>query len=104
MLIKRTEDSLRFLMLANKHADLVPRDEDNVVLLADLAIEVEYLNSHPDIETTLLIHPQTLTDFTDYNQFLNQVDALLEALDLIGVFQVASFHPGYQFADTEPDD
>jgi hypothetical protein len=25
-------------------------------------------------------------------------------LDLIGVFQVASFHPHYQFADTQPED
>ena len=92
---ERISNRIKFVVSASDHQD---------PLLADLAVELEYLNSHPDIETTLLIHPDTLTGFTDYNQFLNQVDALLEALDLIGIFQVASFHPSYQFADTEPDD
>lgn len=54
-------------------------------------------------ETTLLIHPRVLADFLDYNDFLDDADALLEALELADDFQVASFHPRYQFADTEPD-
>lgn len=56
------------------------------------------------IETTLLIHPQVLKDFLDYNDFLELADALVEELGLDGVLQVASFHPQYQFADTGPDD
>jgi len=34
----RTPDALRFLMLANLHADLLPRHENNVQILADLAV------------------------------------------------------------------
>jgi hypothetical protein len=45
-----------------------------------------------------------LTDFPSYNQFLDLVDDLLRASSLEGIFQVASFHPNYQFAGTEPDD
>jgi uncharacterized protein len=45
-----------------------------------------------------------LNDFLDYNDFLDAADAAIEALDLEGVLQVASFHPDYQFAGTEPDD
>jgi hypothetical protein len=56
-----------------------------------------------EIETTLLIHPHTLGNFVDYNDFLGVVDQLLEELHLHGIIQVASFHPQYQFAGTEPD-
>jgi hypothetical protein len=45
-----------------------------------------------------------LADFEDYNQFLGLADGLLEQMQLDGVFQIASFHPDYQFADTHPDD
>ena len=39
-----------------------------------------------------------------YNDFLDNADAAVEALDLQGEIQVASFHPDYQFAGTAPDD
>jgi hypothetical protein len=75
-------------------------------LLADVLHEFEVLaEASPDaIDTTLLIHPQVLTDFLDYNDFLAVVDAALEDVDLAGELQVASMHPQYQFADTELDD
>jgi hypothetical protein len=73
-------------------------------LLIDLQTEFEHLNGDSSIETTLLIHPYCLQDFADYNQFLNLADALLFELDLEGTYQIASFHPHYQFADTAPDD
>jgi hypothetical protein len=56
------------------------------------------------IDTTLLIHPNVLTDFFDYNEFLDVADAALEDLGLDGFLQVASFHPQYQFADTDKND
>lgn len=56
------------------------------------------------IDTTLIIHPLVLTDFLDYNDFLENADAAVEALDLQGILQVASFHPDYQFAGAAPDD
>src|SRR4029079_6346336 len=56
------------------------------------------------IETTLLIHPRMLTDFYEYNAFLDLVDAEVEQLGLTGTLQVASFHPQYQFAGTAADE
>ncbi len=56
------------------------------------------------VETTLLIHPQVLTDFMDYNDFLGAADQAVEELGFEGVLQVASFHPQYQFAGTDADD
>ncbi|WP_395699398.1 DUF1415 domain-containing protein [Aquabacterium sp.] len=55
-------------------------------------------------DTTLLIHPQVLQDFEDFNQFLAVADDTLQSLGLEGVLQVASFHPQFQFAGTAPDD
>jgi len=73
-------------------------------LLASLQAELERLDAHPDTETTLLVHPAVLQDFDDYNQFLETADELLAAMGMEGTYQIASFHPQYQFADTAPGD
>jgi hypothetical protein len=75
-------------------------------LMSDLIRELEKLaeTSPEKIDTTLLIHPYVLTDFLDYNDFLDVVDEVLEELDLAGELQVASMHPHYQFADTHEND
>ena len=56
------------------------------------------------VDTTLLIHPNVLQDFEDFNQFLGLAEEMVDALGLDGVLQVASFHPQFQFAGTEADD
>ncbi len=75
-------------------------------LLADLVAELHTLQAAdpPEIETTLLLHPQVLADFLDYNDFLELADAAVAKHGLEGVIQVASFHPHYQFAGTGTDD
>ena len=55
-------------------------------------------------DTTLLILPQALQDFLDFNDFLEVADAMVEELDLGGILQVASFHPLFQFEGTDVDD
>lgn len=73
-------------------------------LLQALQAELRRLDDEPDVETTLLIHPDALQDFAAYNEFLDAADGLLAYLNMEGVYQIASFHPDYQFADTNPDD
>ena len=75
-------------------------------LLEQLAEELLLLRDTPadEVDTTLLVHPDVLQDFLDYNDFLDNADAAVEALDLGGILQVASFHPDYQFAGTAPQD
>lgn len=75
-------------------------------LLEELGEELLLLRDTPaaQIDTTLIVHPQVLRDFLDYNDFLDQADGLVEALELDGDLQVASFHPDYQFADSAADD
>ncbi len=75
-------------------------------LLEELGRELAHLrDADPaQTDTTLLIHPQVLGDFLDYNDFLDLADALVEDMALDGVLQVASFHPDYRFADAGEDD
>jgi hypothetical protein len=72
----------------------------------DLIQELKTLeaSSAEDIDTTLLIHPAVLLDFLDYNDFLDIADQTVSDLGLDGHLQIASFHPGYQFADSGPND
>ena len=75
-------------------------------LLEQLMAELTHLAAiDPEkVDTTLIIHPNVLTDFLDYNDFLDVADAAVADLGLEGVLQVASFHPDYQFEGTEKDD
>ncbi|MGZ8302702.1 MAG: DUF1415 domain-containing protein [Telluria sp.] len=75
-------------------------------LLEQLMNELQFLSDTPaeQVDTTLLIHPFVLTDFADYNEFLDVADAAVEDMQLDGELQVASFHPEYQFADTDIND
>ena len=75
-------------------------------LLEELVKELELLaEASPEkVEMTLLMHPQVLQDFMDYNDFLDVADAAIEELQLDGILQVASFHPDYQFDETHIDD
>ncbi len=75
-------------------------------LLQDLRAELQALADANLLqrETTLLIHPWVLADFAEYNDFLEVCDYAVAELDLEGELQVASFHPQYQFAESQPDD
>lgn len=75
-------------------------------LLADLKKELNSLVAGESVasDTTLLIAPECLQDFLDFNDLLGKADKLLANMGLEGVIQLASFHPQYQFAGTEADD
>jgi hypothetical protein len=79
---------------------------DSMVLLAALIEELRRLaaTSASQIETTLLVHPNVLQDFVQYNDFLELAEAALADQGFEGVLQVASFHPQYQFAGSAADD
>lgn len=85
---------------------IVSEAVDALALLTDLQLELTRLDETgaEAIETTLIAVPRMLADFADYNDFLDEVDALLDRFEWIGIYQVASFHPQYQFAGTSPED
>ena len=75
-------------------------------LLVDLKFELNALAAFTDTarDTTLFIVPDGLQDFLEFNDFLSQANRLLAKMGFEGVFQIASLHPQYQFADAAPDD
>jgi len=75
-------------------------------LLRDLDRELARLRGTPvsELDTTMLVHPAVLEDFTAYNDFLGLAEHLLRERGCEGVIQLASFHPDYRFADAPPDD
>ncbi len=90
----------------NKQIRMCVFDGDTELgLLETLQAELILIDERPaaEIETTLLVIPKLLRDFADYNQFLDQVDALLDEFEWAGEYQVASFHPHYCFAGVSPD-
>ncbi len=85
---------------------VVCRAADAADVLEVLETELRELAALPaeQRDTTLLVLPDCLTEFLDFNDFLDESDALLESLGLAGVLQIASFHPKFQFAGTAQDD
>jgi uncharacterized protein len=77
-----------------------------LALLKELVLELKLLAAaDPEaVDTTLIVHPQVLQDFEDFNDFMAVAEDALTDLGLDGVLQVASFHPQFQFADTAADD
>jgi uncharacterized protein len=75
-------------------------------LRAELSAELRLLETlePATTDTTLLIHAHVLGDFLDFNDFLDVADEEIDLLGYSGTFQIASFHPRYQFAGVEPDD
>lgn len=75
-------------------------------LLEDFGNELKDLAALAPVvrDTTLLIAPDGLADFLEFNDFLAQANRLLIKRGFGGIFQIASLHPLYEFADAPPDD
>jgi hypothetical protein len=84
----------------------VSRAQTAEELLPELIFELKQLATLDAIarDTTLLIAPECLADFLDFNDFLAVADQALVDLALDGVLQIANLHPDYQFAGTRADD
>lgn len=78
-------------------------DQEELLQLLTTEVKSLAVRTDPHIETTIIIHPKVLTNFLDYVDFLALVDTQLRRFGHQGVIQLASFHPQYQFEDTEPD-
>ena len=85
---------------------IVSDSVDPALILEQMLAEFALLAETPadEIETTLLILTAAFADFLDFNDFLEQAERRLRRAGLEGEFQIASFHPAYRFAGTEPDD
>lgn len=63
-----------------------------------------HLDTHPEIETALLIFSIGFSDFDDYLDLVEAAEEMIEQEGYEGIYQVASFHPEYVFAGSNEDD
>ncbi|MFG6666204.1 DUF1415 domain-containing protein [Halomonas sp. HNIBRBA4712] len=82
----------------------VVRSKKFEVTLEELAAELEWLTEHEEVETTLIVLPTLFRSFDHYLDFLELAENLIDMLGFEGIFQLASFHPDYCFADADPED
>lgn len=66
--------------------------------------ECQRLDTHPEIETTLIILPEAFQVFETFLDMLDTADGVLYENGYEGIYQVASFHPDYRFAGTDNSD
>ena len=82
----------------------VENSEKSQDCLSTLLKEYKRLDDNPTIETTLVIFPHYFKDFDDYLNFLHRAEKVLQQKKYEGIYQLAGFHPLYQFADSTLDD
>lgn len=84
----------------------VSHAENEEALLEDILTQLMELDSTQptELETTLVAVPNMLTDFYEYNLFIDWVEALIRQQDWEGTFQLATFHPDYCFGGAQPED
>lgn len=72
--------------------------------LTEIMSEIEALDQQREVETTLMIFPRLFTDFFHYLDFVDLAEQLLVESGYEGIYQIASFHPDYCFADVDFND
>jgi len=111
-LIKHTQKWLLTVIIEHRFCPFAKPEYDNnsihyeVIETVNLQSQLEQILGHcsaldkyGDRETSLLIFPSGLSDFEDYLDMLDIANALLKAEGYEGIYQLASFHPQYRFAD-----
>ena len=72
--------------------------------LETLLLELQYLDQEESIETTLIILPDGFDQFRKYLGLVTQAEKIVSQNGYEGVYQIASFHPDYQFAGSTHDE
>ena len=116
-LINQTQKWLSNVIIKHTLCPFAKREHDNgrihydVIKTADMRSQLDHiltqcsaLDTDANRETSLLIFPLGLSEFEDYLDMLDIAAALLKTQGYEGVYQLASFHPGYCFAGASGDD
>jgi hypothetical protein len=66
--------------------------------------ECSRLDAQADIETSFILFPTKFNDFSYFIELVGFSNELMVAQGYEGIYQLASFHPKYCFAETELND
>ncbi len=78
-------------------------EKEQALLMQDLLDEMLLLENDSSVETTLLVLTEGVKDFFDYLDLVELANRLVRQQQYEGVFQLATFHPDYLFADAPAD-
>ncbi len=77
---------------------------DKKDILQTVNVALKRLSEDKTIETSFLIFPNGLEDFSTYLDVLNEAEIMLRKNGYKGIYQLASFHPAYMFAGSSEND
>lgn len=72
--------------------------------LNELLEQLTYLEQQPEIQTALLIFQHGFGEFDEYLELVEYANGLIQQGGYSGIYQLATFHPNYCFADESADD
>lgn len=93
----------RPLQQQNVHYQVEPSTDITVCLEAFLE-EIDRLDKDLHIKTSFIIFPNAFEQFDNYLDMVSMAEHLLKEKGCTGVYQLASFHPLYQFANSDKND
>ena len=82
----------------------VEESDDAEKCLQTFLLEAMRLDGDVDTETSLIIFPNTFANFSDYLDIVSVAEKVLQQNGYEGIYQVASFHPEYLFANSDEKD
>ncbi len=82
---------------------VLPEADMKSVLTAFIK-ECVHLDENDSTETTIIILPNSFSDFNEYLDLTDKAERLIEKEEYEGVYQLASFHPLYCFEGAPKDD
>ncbi len=80
--------------------DVLETDE----LMTSILNEMIRLDDDQEIETSFLIFPRSFSGLNEYLKLVIDVEKLITKKEYDGIYQLASFHPLYQFAGSLEND
>ena len=121
IIIRQIKAWLSSVVIAHKLCPFAKREFDTgsihyaVIKTAELETQLELVVAHcsalgaaldrdTERETTLLIFPNSLSEFEAYLDFVDLATAVLKTQGYEGIYQLASFHPKYRFDGAAEDD
>ena len=117
MLIAQTEKWIKDVVIGCNFCPFAPKPlkEKRIHFEVDKCLDIPqtlasflnqciYLDNHKNIETTLLILPDSYNEFDDYLDLVYRAEKLIRKKGYEGIYQVASFHPLYVFDGSALDD
>lgn len=117
MYIQRTIEWIQSMVISLNLCPFAKREMDNNSVriesslarnvaegIQSLIEEVEHLNNNPSTGTTLLLFPHCFSDFMSYLDFVDLANETLLQMGEQDNYQLATFHPDYQFHGTHADD